>query len=135
LKYKCFQLIWCYFKNFSDSYIFNCDYSLHTPTKQIFSSYFEMCWYCIIFIQKSTSLLWKWTHWQYLNLYPYVTLAISTKGNLHYENNRKDNTYIKMANLSLETLWDEQYPHISQRKGIVSYVICEILCNMIKLVH
>jgi len=26
-----------------NSYAFNCDYSLHTPTKQIFSSYFEMC--------------------------------------------------------------------------------------------
>ncbi len=51
-----------------NSYAFNCDYSLHTPTKQILSSYFEMCWYCITFIQKHTSLLWKWIHWQYLNL-------------------------------------------------------------------
>jgi len=53
-----------------NSYAFNCDYSLHTPTKQIFSSYFEMCWYCITFIQKHISLLWKWIHWQYLNLNP-----------------------------------------------------------------
>ncbi len=26
-----------------NSHTLNCDYSLHTPTKQIFSSYFEMC--------------------------------------------------------------------------------------------
>jgi hypothetical protein len=135
LKYKCLQLIWCYFENFNNSYTLNCDYSLRTPTKQIFSSYFEMCWYCITFIQKWTSLLGKWTHWQYLNLYPHATLPISMKGSFHYENNRKDNTYIKMANPRLERLWDEQYPHISQQKGIVSHVICEILCNMRKLAH
>ncbi len=45
-----------------NSYTFNCDYSLRTPTKQILSSYFEMCWYYITFIQKCISLLWKWTH-------------------------------------------------------------------------
>jgi hypothetical protein len=52
------------------------------------------------------------------------------KGSLHYENNKKDNTYIKMGNPPLERLWDGQYPHISQQKVIVSHVICEILCNM-----
>jgi hypothetical protein len=44
IRYKCRSTGEC------NSHIINCDYSLHTPTKQIFSSYFEMCWYCITFI-------------------------------------------------------------------------------------
>jgi hypothetical protein len=55
------------------------------------------------------------------------------KGSLHYDNNKNDNTYIKMGNPPLERLWDGQYPHISQQKVIVSHVICEILCNMKKI--
>ncbi len=41
IQYKCRGMGEC------NSYTLNCDYSLRTPTKQIFSSYFEMCWYCI----------------------------------------------------------------------------------------
>jgi len=37
IQYKCQSMGEC------NSYILNCDYSLHTPRKQIFSSYFEMC--------------------------------------------------------------------------------------------
>jgi hypothetical protein len=37
IQYKCRSLGEC------NSYTFNCDYSLCTPTKQILSSYFEMC--------------------------------------------------------------------------------------------
>jgi hypothetical protein len=36
IQYKCQSMGEC------NSYTLNCDYSLHTPTKQIFSSYFEM---------------------------------------------------------------------------------------------
>jgi hypothetical protein len=129
IQYKCQSMGECNY------YTLNCDYSLHTPTKQMLSSYFETCWYCITLIQKCISLLWKWTHWQYLNLQPHATLPISIKGSFPYENNKKDNTYIKIANPLLERLWDGQYPHISQQKVIVSHVICEILCNMKKLVH
>jgi hypothetical protein len=49
-------------------------------------------------------------------------ITYSTKGSFHYDNNKKDNTYIKMANPLLERLWDGQYPHISQQKVIVSHV-------------
>jgi len=62
-------------------------------------------------------------------------IPISTKENFHYDNNKKDNTYIKMGNPPLERLWDGQYLYISQQKVIVSHVICEILCNMKKFVH
>jgi len=48
---------------------------------------------------------------------------------------KKDNTYTKMANPSLERLWHVQYLHISQQKIILSHVICEIPCNMRKLAH
>jgi hypothetical protein len=44
------------------------------------------------------------------------------KRSLLYENNKKDNTYIKMGNPLLEKLWDGQYLHISQQKIIVSHV-------------
>ncbi len=64
-----------------------------------------------------------------------IALPISTKENLHYENNKKNNTYIKMGNPPLERLWDGQYPYISQQKVIVSQVICEILYNMKKFAH
>ena len=37
IQYKCRNM------GESNSYTFNCDYSLRTPTKQILSSYFEMC--------------------------------------------------------------------------------------------
>jgi hypothetical protein len=37
IQYKCQSMGEC------NSYTLNCDYSLHTPTKQIFSPYFEMC--------------------------------------------------------------------------------------------
>jgi hypothetical protein len=37
IQYKCRSMGQC------NSYILNCDYSLRTPTKQILSSYFEMC--------------------------------------------------------------------------------------------
>jgi len=37
IQYKCRSMGEC------NSYTFNCDYSLRTPTKQILSSYFEMC--------------------------------------------------------------------------------------------
>ncbi len=37
IQYKCRSMGEC------NSYTLNCDYSLRTPTKQIFSSYFEMC--------------------------------------------------------------------------------------------
>ncbi len=37
IQYKCCSMGGC------NSYTLNCDYSLHTPTKQILSSYFEMC--------------------------------------------------------------------------------------------
>jgi hypothetical protein len=53
IQYKCQNMGEC------NSYTLNCDYSLCTPTQQILSSYFEMCWYCITFIQKHTTLLWN----------------------------------------------------------------------------
>jgi hypothetical protein len=37
IQYKCQSMGEC------NSYTLNCDYSLHKPTNQIFSSYFEMC--------------------------------------------------------------------------------------------
>jgi hypothetical protein len=37
IRYKCRSTCEC------NSHTLNCDYSLHTPTKQIFLSYFEMC--------------------------------------------------------------------------------------------
>jgi hypothetical protein len=37
IQYKCRSMGEC------NSYTFNCDYSLHSPTKEILSSYFEMC--------------------------------------------------------------------------------------------
>ncbi len=52
-----------------------------------------------------------------------------------FENNKKDNTHIKMGNPSLERLWEGQYPHISQQKIIVSHVMCEILYNVKKFAH
>jgi hypothetical protein len=62
-------------------------------------------------------------------------LCIFIEESLHYDNNQKDNTYIKMGNPPLERLWEGQYSHISQQKIIVSCVICEILCNMKKFAH
>jgi hypothetical protein len=47
-------------------------------------------------------------------------LPASTKEKLHYENNKKDITYIKMGNSPLEGLWDGQYLHTSQQKVIMS---------------
>ncbi len=61
-------------------------------------------------------------------------ITYSTKGSFHYENNKKDNTYIKMANPLLEVGWAIP-SYLSQQKVIVSPVICEILCNMKKFAH
>ncbi len=53
----------------------------------------------------------------------HVTFPRYSNGSLHYENNKQDNTYIKMGNPLLEIFWDGQYLHISQQKVIVSYAI------------
>jgi hypothetical protein len=66
---------------------------------------------------------------------PQAKLFVPIKGNVHYENNKNNNNYIKMANPSLKSLWHGQYVHISQQKIIVSHVICEIPHNTRKLVH
>jgi hypothetical protein len=73
-------------------------------------------------------------HFLVMKMNPLAMLEFITPFYITYIH-QKDNTYIKMANPMLERLWDGQYPHISQQKVILSHVICEILCNMRKLVH
>jgi len=45
-----------------------------------------------------------------LSLEPDVTLPIFTNESLHYENNKKDNIYIKIGNPPLERLWGWAIP-------------------------
>ncbi len=66
----------------------------------------------------------------------HVTFPRYSNGSLHYENNKQDNTYIKMGNPPTRKVVGWAIPsYISQQKVIVSHLICEIICNMKKIAH
>jgi hypothetical protein len=108
----------------------DCDYSLHTSTKKYSH---HICKHVDIALLSSKNVF---PHYEMNSLAIskseifIITLLTSTKGNLHYEDNKKNNTCIKMANPPLGGLWDWHYPHISKQKVIVLHVMCEILCNI-----